>query len=91
MGNVGAVAPRGNDYGEGRPGARQRMVRERVRGGGVRGRRRDRSGRQPDGVGEEESAQQVTPVCGLVYIVGMICRGGSRYSCPYKYISRGGS
>ena len=52
-------------------------MRERVRGGDARGRRRDRSERQPDGVGEEESAQQATPVCGLVYIVGMICRGGS--------------
>jgi len=66
----GAAAGRSETLGRGGAGAR-------VRGGGARGQRRDRSRRPPDGVGEEESAQQATPVCGLDYIGGMICRGGS--------------
>ena len=66
----GAAAGRSETLGRGGAGAP-------VQGGGARGRRWDRSGRQPDGIGEEESTQQATPVRGLEYIVGMICRGGS--------------
>ena len=62
----GAAAGRSETLGRGGAGA---WVRGGARGCG--------DGREPDGVREEESAQQATPMCGLEYIVGMICRGGS--------------
>ena len=40
---------------------------------------------------EEDSAQTMTPVRYLLFILGTICRGGSWSSRPYKCIFRGGS